>query len=235
MLQRAETGRECSPATHRLRLWGLGLGAASPRADRHGAGTLRLSVCGVLTRMCAYSVRHPHLGSLHANGPPGASPLPRERLAMGSRLPPTALDGHVHKAARASFRCPWWLQHCETGRECSPATHRLRLWGLGLGAASPRADRHGAGTLRLTVCGVLTRMCAYSVRHPHFPSLHPKVPTGASLLRERSPTPLQDCRRPSFGGPLNPDHSRRVATGPVSYYALFQGMAASKPTSRLSR
>lgn len=141
----------------------------------------------------------------------------------------------IHKAARASFRCPWWLQHCETGRECSPATHRLRLWGLGLGAASPRADRHGAGTLRLPVCGVLTRMCAYSVRHPHLPPLHPNGPPGASPLRQRSPTPVHKCTRPSFGGPLNPDHSRRIATGPVSYYALFQGMAASKPTSRLSR
>ncbi len=41
--------------------------------------------------------------------------------------------------------------------------------------------------------------------------------------------------RPSFGGPLNPDHSRRVHAGRVSYYALFKGMAASKPTSSLSR
>ena len=41
--------------------------------------------------------------------------------------------------------------------------------------------------------------------------------------------------RPSFGGPLNPDHSRRIHAGLVSYYALFQGMAASKPTSQLSR
>jgi hypothetical protein len=167
------------------------------------------------------------------------SPVDSTRLAALERAARHGLSarayGHFHKAARASFRCPWWLQHCETGRECSPATHRLRLWGLGLGAASPRADRHGAGTLRLTVCGVLTRMCAYSVRHPHLWSLHPKVPTRASPLPQRSPTPLQDCRRPSFGGPLNPDHSRRVATGPVSYYALFQGMAASKPTSRLSR
>ncbi len=171
------------------------------------------------------------------------SPVDSTRLAALERaarhglsgLPPTALDGHIHRAARASFQCPRRVQRARTGRECSPATHRLRLWGLDLGAASPRADRHGAGTLRLTVCGVLTRMCAYSVRHPHFRPLHPKVPTGASLLPERSPTPDLDRSRPSFGGPLNPDHSRRVATGPVSYYALFQGMAASKPTSRLSR
>ena len=152
--------------------------------------------------------------------------------ALGLRL---RLYTAIHKTAHASFRCPSELQRYETGRESSPVVHRLRLWGLALGSASPCADCHGAGHLRLTVCGVLTRICAYSVRHPHFPSLHPKVPTGASLLPERSPTPLRDRRRPSFGGPLNPDHSRRVATGPVSYYALFQGMAASKPTSRLSR
>ena len=47
------------------------------------------------------------------------------------------------------------------------------------------------------------------------------------------PTPLR-CR-PSFGGPLNPDHSRRTHAGLVSYYALFKGMAASKPTSQLSQ
>jgi hypothetical protein len=47
------------------------------------------------------------------------------------------------------------------------------------------------------------------------------------------PRTLKVCR-PSFGGPLNPDHSRRIPAGLVSYYALFQGMAASKPTSQLS-
>lgn len=170
------------------------------------------------------------------------SPVDSTRLAASeeaARHPVSAraytLRRPIHTAARASFRCPCVLQRRKTGRECSPAAHRLRLWGLGLGAASPRADRHGAGTLRLPVCGVLTRMCAYSVRHPHLPPLHANGPPGASPLRQRSPTPLYDDRRPSFGGPLNPDHSRRVATGPVSYYALFQGMAASKPTSRLSR
>ena len=59
--------------------------------------------------------------------------------------------------------------------------------------------------------------------------------TAASLFSERSPTPVAKQRRPSFGGPLNPDHSRRIHAGLVSYYALFKGMAASKPTSPLSR
>jgi len=75
------------------------------------------------------------------------------------------------------------------GPEFSPAFHRLRLWGLDLGSASPCADCHGAGTLRLTVRGVLTRVSAYLVRHPHFPSLQPNVSTRPSLLWERSPTP----------------------------------------------
>src|SRR3954466_6066451 len=56
-----------------------------------------------------------------------------------------------------------------------------------------------------------------------------------SRLSERSPTPDTEVSRPSFGGPLNPDHSRRDHAGRVSYYALFKGMAASKPTSSLSR
>ena len=33
---------------------------------------------------------------------------------------------------------------------------------------------------------------------------------------------------------LAPLHLRRINTRPVSYYALFEGMAASKPTSWLS-
>ena len=50
-----------------------------------------------------------------------------------------------------------------------------------------------------------------------------------------APLPLSRKTRPSFGGPLNPDHSRRTSAGLVSYYALFKGVAASKPTSQLSR
>ena len=127
------------------------------------------------------------------------------------------------------------VRHCPTGPECQPAVHRLRLWGLALGSASPCADCHGAGTLGFTVSKVFTWICAYSFRHPHFLPLQANVSTGPSRLQERSPTPEIEISRPSFGGPLNPDHSRRIHAGPVSYYALFKGMAASKPTSWLSR
>ena len=41
------------------------------------------------------------------------------------------------------------------------------------------------------MAGVFTRLRAYSFRHPHFPSLHPKASAWASMLRERSPTPAR--------------------------------------------
>ena len=110
----------------------------------------------------------------------------------------------IHTAAAPSFHGPPALQHCGTGREYSPAGHRLRLWGLALGPASPGADCHGAGTLGLPVCGVLTRICAYSFRHPHFPPLHPQVSTGASPLRERSPTPQSTTEGRASAGRLIP-------------------------------
>ena len=91
--------------------------------------------------------------------------------------------------------------------------------------------------------GVLTPVCAYSFRHPHFPSLHllrvndPWFPPRL-LCTGNAPLPLvfpMRRPRPRVGGPLNPDHSRRIPAGLVSYYALFKGMAASKPTSQLSQ
>ena len=123
------------------------------------------------------------------------SPRTNPQLGMGSRGRPLRLYTAIHKTACASFRCPCWVQRVAAGRECSPVVHRLRLWGLALGSASPCADCHGAGNLRLTVCGVLTRICAYSVRHPHFRSLHAKVSTGASSFPERSPTPRRQTSK----------------------------------------
>ena len=116
---------------------------------------------------------------------------------FGLPLTPRApLSAFAYRVGRPSTRplslrstVPQWFIASTTGPEFQPAYHRLRLWGLALGPASPCADCHGAGTLGLTVCGVFTRICAYSFRHPHFPPLHPNASAGASLLRERSPTP----------------------------------------------
>jgi hypothetical protein len=53
----------------------------------------------------------------------------------------------------------------------------------------------------------------------------------------RSPTTLLFRRREKSVASaidFSPDHFRRKSTRLVSYYALFKGMAASKPTSQLS-
>jgi hypothetical protein len=85
------------------------------------------------------------------------------------------------------------------------------------------------------VSEVFTQIFAYSVRHPHFLPLQGNVCHGPFTVTGTLPYPCCKATRPSFGGPLNPDHSRRIHAGRVSYYALFKGMAASKPTSSLSR
>src|SRR5947209_11815327 len=92
-------------------------------------------------------------------------------------------------AAVASFQCTGAVEHDLMGPHSQPAFHRLRLWGLALGPASPCADCHGAGTLRLTVSGVFTLICAYSFRHPHFSSLHPKVCHRGFTARRTLPYP----------------------------------------------
>ena len=98
----------------------------------------------------------------------------------------------IHKAAFPSLHGPFCGNNAYTaGLECSPAIHRLRLWGLALGSASPCADCHGAGILGFTVSKVFTLICAYSFRHPHFVPLHPWFPprlrcsTNALLPRSR--------------------------------------------------
>lgn len=95
----------------------------------------------------------------------------------------------IHTAAVASFQCPSVLQRFETGRDFQPVDHRLRLWGLTLGSASPCADCHGAGTLGFTVSRVFTSICAYSFRHPHFWSLQANVCHGPFTAPRTLPYP----------------------------------------------
>ena len=56
-----------------------------------------------------------------------------------------------------------------------------------------------------------------------------------SLQTRRSPTtPCESMKSVASAIDFSPDHFRRKSTRLVSYYALFKGMAASKPTSQLS-
>jgi hypothetical protein len=106
-----------------------------------------------------------------AAGCPLALGISSRRLAT-----PTTLHGRSTWPRQLRSGVPRKFIVLWAGPESQPAVHRLRLWGLDLGSASPRADCHGAGTLRLTVSKVFTWMCAYSFRHPHFSHLHHTFP-----------------------------------------------------------
>ena len=69
---------------------------------------------------------------------------------------------------------------------------------------------------------------------PHH-STPPSSNASSSWGRSPTMTTSEDAAIRGFGGGLpSPDHFRRKSTRLVSYYALFKGMAASKPTSQLS-
>ncbi len=107
------------------------------------------------------------------------------------------------------------------GYACRPRlSPRLTLGGL----ASPRKPRvHGGGVSRsslATHASILTPARSTGGRPPASP------PAGSS--------PTDRLRSRRFGAVLSPVYCRRASTRPVSCYALFEGVAASKPTSWLS-
>ena len=107
------------------------------------------------------------------------------------------------------------------GYACRPRlSPRLTLGGL----ASPRKPRvHGGGVSRsslATHASILTPARSTAGR----PAASP--PAGSS--------PTDRLRSRRFGAVLSPVYCRRASTRPVSCYALFEGVAASKPTSWLS-
>ena len=94
-------------------------------------------------------------------------------------------------------------------------------------APEPLGFRCGGSSppLARTHSGIFTR---------HRSSTSSPVP---SLRTRRSPTTQdkQVCLESVASAiDFSPDHFRRKSTRLVSYYALFKGMAASKPTSQLS-
>jgi hypothetical protein len=109
---------------------------------------------------------------------------------------------------------------------------------------SPADDQHGCGTLGHSVGGILTPL-ALLVPTFALPAAPGRLPPPLHCRRGRSPT-TRSARSPSIDGDARPASAASVPdlspgglsvprhTRPVSYYALFQGMAASKPTSWLS-
>ena len=105
--------------------------------------------------------------------------------------------------------------------------------GLALGPDSPREDQLYPGNLGYSAARIPTSLSllipAFSLREP---------PRALSVTLRRlpdAPLPIHLIVNPRASAAcLSPGHFRRGASRPVSYYALFERMAASEPTSWLS-
>ena len=151
----------------------------------------------------------------------GTSPPPRAALHHGDvqnpAEPPPSVAASVI-AVRARCRNVHLLR---VGYACRPRlSPRLTLGGL----ASPRKPRAHGG--RVTLASLATHASILT------PARSTAGRPAASPPAGSSPTDRPRSRR--FGSTLSPVYCRRMSTRPVSCYALFEGVAASKPTSWLS-
>ena len=141
----------------------------------------------------------------------------------------------MHAAFRSapvlSLCVPTVLIYSSTGiSTCCPSATPL---GLALGPDLPRADQLYSGNLRYSAWRIPTSI---SLLIPAF-SL-PYTPQLLTVLLPRvcnAPLPIKLTSNSSASvSCFSPGHFRRRTSRPVSYYALFECMAASEPTSWLS-
>ena len=141
----------------------------------------------------------------------------------------------MHAAFRSapvlSLCVPTVLIYSSTGiSTCCPSATPL---GLALGPDLPRADQLYSGNLGYSAWRIPTSI---SLLIPAF-SL-PYTPQLLTVLLPRvcnAPLPIKLTSNSSASvSCFSPGHFRRRTSRPVSYYALFECMAASEPTSWLS-
>ena len=160
----------------------------------------------------------PYLFSVHITSSDCPADLPTELLPR--------LYRSFHSRLTLSACVPTVLLQDSTGiSTCYPST---TSFDLALGPDLPRADQLYSGNLRYSAGRILTFL---SLLIPAFSLLKsPQLLT--VLLRSFKNAPL-----PTLAGSaasvlcFSPGHFRRRTSRLVSYYALFECMAASEPTS----
>ncbi len=136
-----------------------------------------------------------------------------------------------HSRLVLSIRVPTVLLHIGTGiSTCCPST---TSFDLALGPDLPRADQLYSGTLGYSAVKILTSL---SLLIPAFSLLSSPLLLAVQLLpADNAPLPIVIAHNPAASVVcFSPGHFRRRTSRPVSYYALFECMAASEPTSWLS-
>ena len=143
-----------------------------------------------------------------------ASLLPRLHRAFHSRLP-------------LSTRVPTVLLYHSTGiSTCCPST---TSFDLALGPDLPRADQLYSGNLRYSAGRIPTFL---SLLIPAFSLLKSPLLLPVQLLPfKNAPLPIDLINSTASVVCFSPGHFRRRTSRLVSYYALFECMAASEPTS----
>ena len=150
------------------------------------------------------------------------------RVDLPPRLVPR-LHRTFHFRLPLSARVPTVLSYRSTGiSTCCPSATAPAL---ALGPDLPRADQLYPGNLGYSAIRIPTLFSllipAFSLRYR--PQLLPVL----LLPVSNAPLPIISDSSASVSC-FSPGHLRRTITRPVSYYALFECVAASKPTSWLS-
>ena len=163
---------------------------------------------------------------------PGLPYLCSVRVTSSDRAAdlPTALLPRLHRDihSRIPFPVcvPTVLFICGTGiSTCYPST---TSFDLALGPDLPRADQLYSGNLRYSAWRIPTSI---SLLIPAFSLLNSPLLLPVQLRSvKNAPLPTFICSSASVSC-FSPGHFRRRTSRLVSYYALFECMAASEPTS----
>ncbi len=139
------------------------------------------------------------------------------------------LHAAFHSAPMLSTRVPTVLSYCSTGiSTCCPSATSFVL---ALGPDLPRADQLYPGNLRYSAERIPTSLATHS---GILSSIHSTAPSGTASLRIQCSSTNVFRHSSASVSCFSPGHFRRRTSRPVSYYALFECMAASEPTSWLS-
>ena len=152
------------------------------------------------------------------------------RCAYFTTQLPRRLDRLYHQPAHAILLCQCITLKGGTGISTSCPSPTTSV--LGLGPDLPWADEPSPGNLGLSTCRFLA--CISLLRPAVSRLCSPPLLPLRLLPAHYAPLPLHFCNPKLRWCVLAPLHLRRTITRPVSYYALFECVAASKPTSWLS-
>ena len=131
-----------------------------------------------------------------------------------------------------------WLSFCVPtvlmihGAGISTCCPSATSFDLTLGPDLPRADQLYPGNLRYSAIRILT---LFSLLIPAFSLQYsPQLLSVLLLPVFNAPLPMYQIHSSASVSCFSPGHFRRRTSRPVSYYALFEWMAAAEPTSWLS-